>query len=70
MMKKCKICGKEFIPMHANEKFCSAVCREISLKNYAKTWRKNNKDYSTIYMRGYREKQKIEKFEKEKTGKA
>lgn len=60
-IKKCKICGKNFVSIHPNEKYCSAICREQSSKQNAKAWREKNKDYSTIYMREYRKKQKLEK---------
>ena len=53
--RKCKICGKEFIPSHPKSKFCSVLCKDMNTKIYSKNWRAQNKDYMTIYMRDYRE---------------
>lgn len=63
-MKKCKICGKSFQPMHPNSKFCSALCKALNTQNYSKKWHDKNKEYMTIYMRGYRAALKRESAKK------
>ncbi len=60
MTRVCKICGKEFTPTHPNNKFCSALCKELNSKNYSKSWRAKNDGYITIYMRSYRARKKRE----------
>ncbi|MEJ5228333.1 hypothetical protein [Thermodesulfovibrio sp.] len=36
-MKKCKNCGKSFIPLYSLKNFCSTHCRKDYRKNYMKT---------------------------------
>ena len=52
----CKICGKEFVPMSPNSRYCSFLCKEMGTKVNAKAWNDKNKGYITIYMREYRKK--------------
>lgn len=34
--KKCKYCGKKFVPVHGNNSFCSVACKKAArtLRNY------------------------------------
>lgn len=57
-LRVCKICGKEFVSMHPNSKYCSLLCKEIGMKNNQRSWSEKNKGYITLYMRSYRKKQK------------
>ena len=52
----CKICGKEFIAMSPNSKYCSFLCKEMGSKKNLRAWSEKNKGYITIYMREYRKR--------------
>ena len=39
----CKICNKEFIKQHFNQRYCSEECRHIAKRNSQKKYRKTEK---------------------------
>lgn len=55
-MKVCKICGREFEPMHPNSKYCSELCSSIGRKKKVIAWKEQNAGRMTKYMRDYRKK--------------
>lgn len=55
-IRACKICGKEFVAMSPNSKYCSLLCKEMGSKKNTRAWSDKNKGYITLYMRAYRKK--------------
>ena len=39
----CKICNKEFIKQHFNQRYCSEECRHIAKRNSQKKYKKTEK---------------------------
>jgi len=44
MKKICPICGKEFVPTHHSQKFCSPECAKEPKRQYQKLYRQIYKD--------------------------
>lgn len=42
LVKKCKLCKKQFEQSHGNQKFCSERCSEAFYSNYRESWKKDN----------------------------
>lgn len=48
-VKKCVICGKEFVARTYKQKTCSNECRKVYKKEYSEIYRKQNKDKIKLY---------------------
>ncbi len=55
VIKKCKICGKEFDARGTAAKCCSPECSKKNQRNEAKKWRKNNPNYHKKYYESHRD---------------
>lgn len=49
----CKNCGIEFDAKHPNSQYCSAECRRVPEREYARMWRDKNREKYRAYMREY-----------------
>lgn len=73
MIKKCKLCGKEFEPNKHQQKYCSSECSEEAIRKqrqqyylehkekmneYNRKWKKANKEKMNEYNRQWREANK------------
>ena len=68
-MRKCVVCGKEFMPIRGNQLVCSDDCRHKRDLEVQKQWRENNKGYmskKTAQEMPKEEKPKEEKPKQEK----
>ena len=45
MLKKCKLCNKQFEPSHLNAKYCSDECRKAAQKQQINDWKKLHPNY-------------------------
>lgn len=45
MLKKCKLCNKQFEPSHFNAKYCSDECRKAAQKQQINDWKKSHPNY-------------------------
>ena len=48
-IKKCVVCGKEFVARTYKQKTCNNECRKVYKKEYGKMYRKQNKDKIKLY---------------------
>ena len=48
-MKKCEMCGREFLPLAGNQRFCSLVCSKAAQKIRRGQWEAQNRDYYKQY---------------------
>lgn len=59
MIKKCKICGKDFDTQQSNYIICSQECRKINKANYRKNYDEKARGYWLQYQREYGRKHKM-----------
>ena len=48
-MKKCEMCGREFLPLAGNQRFCSLVCSKAAQKIRRSQWEDKNTGYYKQY---------------------
>ena len=66
-MKKCVVCGKEFMPIRGNQVVCCEDCRRERDRELQKQWQENNKgnmNKKTAQEMPKKEKRKTEKPER------
>ena len=54
----CAVCGREFVSVFPNEKYCCLECRDTAQKERIQAWHRMHPEYNRIYMRKYRKGQK------------
>lgn len=52
---KCAICEKEFETAQPHKKYCSLICKEAGDRLRRMKWRSKHPEYTTEYMRQYRQ---------------
>lgn len=57
----CPICGKAFVTLSPNGKYCGQACAEVGRRQLRAKWKEDNPEYSAVYMRQYRTAKKERK---------